>query len=242
MSAYQGWYDRHSRPRWLELADGVFARRYAELDQTLGLVVGGSRCLVVDTGRDEVHGAEFAAAIRELTDLPWTVVITHAHFDHFFGTAAFGECPVLAHARCRDAIAVGADAQRAEWVGKYVEQGKGQFADALARARSVLPTDVLHDRMAVDLGGRVVEVIHPGRGHTGHDVVVHVSDAGVVFAGDLVEQGAPPSVGPDAYPLEWPHALDALLELAPEVVIPGHGEPVGPAFVRTQRDTLISAQ
>ena len=48
---------------WMEIGPGILVRR-AALDQTLGLVIGGDGCLVVDTGRDEVHGAELAAAVR----------------------------------------------------------------------------------------------------------------------------------------------------------------------------------
>lgn len=227
--------------RWIDLGDGVYARRYAELDQTLGLIVGTERCLVVDTGRDEVHGAAFAAAIREITPLPWDAVITHAHWDHFFGTATFLPCRVWAHPRCREAIRTDAETQRAEWTRYYREQGKPDLAAALDAARVVLPTADVADRVDVDLGGRTVILRHPGSGHTAGDVVAHVPDAGVVFAGDLVEQGAPPSVGDDAYPAEWPRALDAVLALRPDVVVPGHGEPVDAAFVTRQRDELASA-
>jgi len=224
--------------RWLEVADGVYARRHAELDLTLGLVVGGERCLVVDSGTDEVHGAEFAAAVREVTPLPWTLVITHAHFDHFLGTAAFLPCPVWAHERCRAALRDGAEEHRLDWVRRYRDGGRPELADRIERARLVPPTDVLTDRVALDLGARTVELVHPGLGHTDHDVVGWVPDAAVVFAGDLVEQGAPPSVGPDSVPGHWPSTLDAVLALGPRVVVPGHGEPVDPGFVRAQRDEL----
>lgn len=224
--------------RWIEVAGGVYARRYAELDQTLGLVVGSRRCLVVDTGTDETHGAEFAAAIREITTTPWTLVITHAHFDHFLGTAAFGPCPVWAHTRCAKAIRDTARAQQREWAEHYRARGKPELAGRIERARIVPPTDLLTDRVPLDLGGRTVELRHPGLGHTDHDVVVHVPDAGVLFAGDLVEQGAPPSTGPDSTPDQWPSTMDTLLALRPRVVVPGHGEPVDPEFVRTQRDEL----
>lgn len=221
--------------RWIEVAGGVFARRYVELDQTLGLVVGDTRCLIVDTGTDETHGAEFAAAVREVTPLPWTLVITHAHFDHFFGTAAFLPCPVWAHARCRERSA---EEDRRDWVSRYRQEGKPALAQRLAAARLVPPTDLLTDRVPIDLGGRRADLIHPGLGHTDHDVIVHVPDAGVVFAGDLVEQGAPPTVGPDSVPERWPSTVDNLLALRPNVIVPGHGEPVDPAFVRRQRDEL----
>jgi glyoxylase-like metal-dependent hydrolase (beta-lactamase superfamily II) len=193
---------------------------------------------VVDSGTDETHGAELAAAIRELTARPWDVVITHAHFDHFFGTRAFLPCAVWAHERCHEVLRTHAEPHRRDWVGRYEEMGKSDQARRLAAAELVLPTEVFTDRVTLDLGGRTARLIHPGPGHTDHDVVVHVPDAGVVFAGDLVEQGAPAKAGPDAVPGQWPSTLDSLLALDPRVVVPGHGEPVDPAFVRAQRDEL----
>ncbi|WP_291414336.1 MBL fold metallo-hydrolase [Actinophytocola sp.] len=224
--------------RWVEVASGVFAGRYAELDQTLGLVVGSARCLVVDSGTDEVHGAELAAAVRERTALPWELVITHAHFDHFFGTAAFLPCPVWAHERCREVIETDGDEQRRDWAARYRDKGEPELAHRLEAAALVVPDRVFTDRVELDLGERMVELVHPGLGHTDHDVIVHVPDAGVVFAGDLVEQGAPPHAGPDAVPGQWPSTLDAVLRLGARVIVPGHGEPVDAAFVRAQRDEL----
>ncbi|KAA9160864.1 MBL fold metallo-hydrolase [Amycolatopsis acidicola] len=224
--------------RWTEVADGVLARRHEYLDLTLGLVVGAERCLVVDTGGDETQGAEFAAAIRSVTALPWLVVLTHAHFDHYFGTKAFLPCAVWAHERCAEAMRADAETDRRKWAARFREEHKPELAARLTEAELVAPTATLTEEVRLDLGGRTVTLLHPGRGHTDHDVAVHVPDAGVVFAGDLVEQGAPPSVGPDAHPAEWPRALDALLALRPGTIVPGHGEPVDPAFVRAQRDRI----
>ena len=221
--------------RWIEIADGVFARRHEDLDQTLGLVVGGERCLVVDSGTDEVHGAEWLAAIREVTALPCTLLITHAHWDHFFGTAPFIPCPVLAHPVCRKEIAGNAEEHRARGLAYY---GDSEGGRRHAAARVVVPDTEVDPTLDVDLGGRVARLSHPGRGHTGGDVVVFLPDTRTLFAGDLVEQGAPPAIGKDAYPLAWPSTMDTLLAMAPDVVVPGHGELVDAAFVATQRDEL----
>jgi len=221
--------------RWIEVGDGVLARRYAELDLTVGLVLGATRALVVDTRGDARQGAELAAAVRAVTPLPLAVALTHAHFDHCFGTAAFTPAPVHALPRCREVLAATAAAQRARWSAHYRDHGDRATAAALAATDPPRPD---RDAPAVlDLGGRHVELRHPGRGHTDHDLVVAVPDAGVVFAGDLVEQGAPPDLE-DAVVAEWPATLDALLELRPRLVVPGHGEPVDPAFVAAQRAEL----
>ena len=80
----------------------------------------------------------------------------------------------------------------------------------MAEVRLLPPDRTVHQSATLDVGGRPVVLRHPGRGHTAGDLVVHVPDADVLVAGDLVEQGAPPSFE-DAYPLEWPETLAALL-------------------------------
>ncbi|MGH3774892.1 MAG: MBL fold metallo-hydrolase [Pseudonocardiaceae bacterium] len=217
--------------RWIELADGVLVRRYAELDLSVGLVIGDRSCLVVDTRSDPGQGAELHAAVRGITRLPCSVVLTHAHFDHCLGTAAFLPTTVWAHPRCRDDLARGGAAQHAEALA---------FGRAhLALVHPVLPDHLVTTQVEVDLGGRQVLLIHTGLGHTDHDIAVWSPDTHVLFAGDLVEQGADPDFT-DAYPLEWPATVSALLRLDPEIVVPGHGDPVDAAFVAAQRDELAT--
>ena len=85
--------------------------------------------------------------------------------------------------------------------------------------------------------------MHPGRGHTGGDLVVRIPDADVVLAGDLVEQaegGDVPAFGSDCFPMEWPLTLDTVLGLSTSatVVVPGHGAVVDREFVEVQRNEI----
>ncbi|SFS94205.1 MBL fold metallo-hydrolase [Saccharopolyspora flava] len=222
---------------WIELASGVFARRHAELDLTTGLVVGDEAALVIDTRGDHRQGAELAEAVRAITRLPLRIALTHGHFDHCFGTSAFLPAPVWAHARLPEFLADTADDQRERWVSHYREQGDADTADALAASTPAPPDHLVTDTAALDLGGREVHLHHFGPGHTDHDLVAHVPDAAVVFAGDLVEQGAPPDFE-DAHPLHWPSTVDSLLALNPTTVVPGHGLPVTAEFARGQSADL----
>lgn len=219
-----------AKARWIEVAEGVLARRHPELDLTTGLVVGADACLVIDTGVDVGHGDRLAAAIRQVTGAPWQVVLTHGHFDHCFGAAAFRPCPVWAHRRCGDYLHRSAAAQRVEWGSRF---------PGMATVTPVTPDHAVATHTRLDVGGRRVELHHFGPAHTDHDLIVSVPDVSVVFAGDLVEQGAPLSVDADSDPQRWPAALDGLLALRPQVVVPGHGEPVDAAFVAGQRLRLL---
>jgi glyoxylase-like metal-dependent hydrolase (beta-lactamase superfamily II) len=96
--------------------------------------------------------------------------------------------------------------------------------------------------VALDLGGRRVEVAHLGRGHTSGDLVVVVPDADLLVVGDLVESAAPPSLGPDSFLQEWPVTADGLIGLmtGETRALPGHGDPVDRTYVYEQRGRLAS--
>jgi glyoxylase-like metal-dependent hydrolase (beta-lactamase superfamily II) len=222
--------------RWVELADGVLVRRYAELDLSVGLLIGDHHALVVDTRSNPDQGAELRTAIRHVTPRPCTVVLTHAHFDHCLGTAAFLPAAVWAHPRCRDDLARGGAVQHAEALAWSHTQRTPRDPELV---RPVVPDHLITTEVHVDLGGRRARLIHPGPGHTDHDIAVWSPETGVLFAGDLVEQGADPDFT-DAFPLDWPNAVAELLQLAPRIVVPGHGDPVDATFVAAQRDDLVA--
>jgi glyoxylase-like metal-dependent hydrolase (beta-lactamase superfamily II) len=93
------------------------------------------------------------------------------------------------------------------------------------------------------VGDRRVRLIEVGPAHTTGDVIVHVPDAGVVFAGDILFHGGHPVVwvGPVA---NWVAACDRIVELAPEVVVPGHGPIAGLSAVQDMSTyfTYLSAE
>jgi glyoxylase-like metal-dependent hydrolase (beta-lactamase superfamily II) len=86
------------------------------------------------------------------------------------------------------------------------------------------------------VGGREVTLRYLGRGHTDHDIVISVPGTDVVFAGDLLENGAVPFYG-DAFPTDWGATaarLAPLVDAERGVVVPGHGDPAGRAFADSQ--------
>lgn len=215
---------------WREIADRVWIGRFDFLDQTIGAVAGFERVMVIDTRSTRGHGAEILAGLRRLTHLPHVVANSHHHWDHTGGNPAFRPCEIWGHERCVAALLAAGDEMR-----ERVAVGWPDLAGDLAATPLDPPDRTFAAAADLDLGGRTVALRHLGRGHTDNDIALFVGDADVVFGGDLIEQGAPPSCD-DAYPLEWPATLGHLLDLAAEstVFVPGHGEPVDADFVRGQ--------
>ncbi|MEU7001494.1 MBL fold metallo-hydrolase [Nonomuraea sp. NPDC046570] len=225
--------------RWQEIGDRVYVRRHESYDMNVSLVVGDGHCLVLDTRMSHREGADLVRAIRTITQDPWTVVNSHAHFDHYFGNAMFLPAEIWAHVRCVEEIQRSGTEQRAA----VAEFSPPERREEVEEVQIVAPDQTFTDRAALDIGGRTVHLRHFGRGHTDNDIVLHVPDAGVILAGDLVEEGAPPSFG-DSYPLDWPGTLAAVLhELPGEVIVPGHGAVVGRAYAETQlADLALTAE
>jgi glyoxylase-like metal-dependent hydrolase (beta-lactamase superfamily II) len=227
---------------WQEVADGVLVRRHASLDLNCGLVLGDGACLVVDTRSHPGEAAELVAAVRSVTPHPWTVVNTHAHYDHCFGNAAFRPTAIWASRGCAADLAATGELQRAVVVAGLRATGEDAEADLLSAAPIDLPDHLVDDVAVLDVGGREVTLRFLGRGHTDHDLVVEVEadgDGTVVFAGDLVEEGAPPAFE-DAFPADWPATLGRLHALARGPVVPGHGAVVDAGFVGAQREELLA--
>jgi glyoxylase-like metal-dependent hydrolase (beta-lactamase superfamily II) len=212
-------------------------------DETVGVVAGSDGVLIVDTGATLRDGADLRRAIRGVLGREVThVALTHPHFDHVLGAAAFAGVEVFGAAGLDDLLAREGDGIRLDAVRHGVDpDAAAEAADLLVR-----PHHLVHGELTVDLGGRSVLLANVGPGHTAHDMAVLVPGrhgaAETVFCGDLVEESGAPQAGRDAHPLRWPGALDRLLALGGEdaVYVPGHGAAVNARFVREQRDALAA--
>lgn len=229
---------------WERLADKAGRVRLPGWDCTAGLVAGADRVLLVDAGSSLAEGARLRAQARELTGGEVTLLaLTHPHFDHVFGAAAFTGAEIFA-AEGSPAVYGGTQGARAELRADAVRHGLDPRAAEEAANALVRPHHEVRDRLVLPLGGgREVLLANVGPGHTAHDLAVVVpGEPAVVFCGDLVEESGEPQAGPDAVPSRWPAALDRLLALGGEdaLYVPGHGAVVDAAFVRVQRDALAA--
>ena len=176
--------------------------------------------------------------VRRVSAAPvLTVVNTHQHYDHTFGNAAFAA--VGAELVCHEDAAATLPAHAEEVRRSAAAESDPRWAE-VAATEVVVPERTFSSALALDLGDRSLELVHPGRGHTGGDLVVRIGDADVVLAGDLLEESGMPAYGEDCWPMEWPLSLDLVLSLVgPDtVVVPGHGAPVDRDFAMDQRASI----
>ena len=215
---------------WRKLAAGVHVCLAEPAAVNVGLIVGSESALVVDTGSTPAQGRHIRAATTSVTRVPLAAAVaTHWHYDHSFGLTGFADLQMLAHESVRERLLAPEAVRIAAELGVNV----GDLA---------LPSREIVVAAAVDLGGRRVELVHLGRGHTDGDLVVVVPDANIVFAGDLIESADAPWYGADSYPHEWATTLDSVIGLmtADTLAVPGHGPAVDREYVFEQRGRVAA--
>jgi len=229
---------------WQEVGDRVFVRRHASLDLNCGLVIGDDACLVIDTRLHLGEAADLIGAVRRITPHPWTVVNTHAHWDHCFGNAAFRPAEIWGHVTAAADLAASGGLQRAAAVQLARDTGRDDVADRIQSAPIDPPDRLVKEHVELTVGDRMIDLRFLGRGHTGGDLVVEIdcgSEGSVLFAGDLVEEGNPPGFD-DSYPFDWAATLGRVHGLARGPVVPGHGAVVDVDFVSNQRAELLAVE
>lgn len=225
-------------PNFTEVAHRVWVAHYDWLHVNITLIGGTDGLVMVDTHGSERQARVIADDVRRLGAGPLTALInTHEHWDHHFGNVVmleeYGDLPI-------HATDVAADAMLASAERTVAGLTDDPHAEEIRETRVRPATHTFSSAVALDLGDRAVELIHPGRGHTAGDLIVRVPDADVVCGGDLFEESDKPFYGDDSYPMEWPLSLDLVLSLMSEatIAIPGHGQVVGKEFVHDQRTEI----
>lgn len=211
-----------------EVADGVHVvpDRRVNLVPNIGIVVGESSALVVDTGMGPRNAKLVLDLARKLAPgRKLFLTITHFHPEHGFGAQQFVD----------DAVVLYNVDQLHELHRKgegYIElfRGFGPTVEAELEGVELVDPHVTYDKMAtLDLGGHTVRLEHVGPAHTAGDQII-VVDGETLFCGDLVEArfyAIFPYFPPEDVDIDgnaWIQTLAYMESLKPSVVVPGHGE------------------
>lgn len=215
------------------------------------IVINDEDILIVDSHISPAAAWALLKELKTLSPKPVRYVVnTHFHFDHAHGNQIFGDdVEIIGHEFTREKLAAGesirgrthdnfiavlpdrvAEAEAAVAAAENDEARK-EAEKRLAYQRNYLeatnavvpkpPTTTLLEKMTLYRGGREIQLLFFGRGHTGGDVVVYLPEEKVVMTGDLLTAGL--SYMGDAFANEWPDTLEELKRLDFEVVLPGHG-------------------
>ena len=185
-------------------------------------LVGKEAILVVDTGVDAKEGGKLLAAIRSVSNLPVKYIVnTHYHPDHQGGNSVVGP----------DAVVISTD-----WTRDHtISMSRAQPAANASRFRAARLT--FTEALTLHIDPYIAKVSFPGKAHTSGDALVYFHEQRAIAMGDLFLTRSSPAMD-EVSVKSWIHALDQVLELPVDSIVPGHFELAGKSELKRFRDYL----
>ena len=185
------------------------------------LIEGDTDVAIIDTG---MGVGDFAALVADLTDRAPIVLQSHAHFDHIGASSAYQR--VLVHPSEAEDLALGYPNDR---LRRWCEPGylsgplPAGFDVATASIEGVDWAMPLVGGDEIDLGGRIIEVLHTP-GHSPGGLTFLDREARILFPGDAVYAGPMFAYREGSDPALYRDSLRLLAELAAIVdnIYPSH--------------------
>jgi cyclase len=118
------------------------------------------------------------------------------------------------------------------------EAATKEFVRDIKEIKPTPPNVTYTDKLVLHRGGREIDLLFLGRGHTGGDTVVYLPKEHIVCTGDLMESRI--AFMGSAYFDEWLKTLDALKRLNFAVDLPGHGAPFTDKRLITEFQSYLS--
>lgn len=140
------------------------------------------------------------------------LVYSHDHQDHSSGGEVFADT----------ATVVGHELTRAAMTGE--------------KRPTAIPTVTFSDKMTLHLGGRQINLIYVGRGHSDNSIVMHFPNERAVFAVDFVSVKRMPFKNlSDTYIPDLIEQIRMVENMDFDIIAPGHGKTGTRADVRDHR-------
>jgi glyoxylase-like metal-dependent hydrolase (beta-lactamase superfamily II) len=220
-----------------------------------GLVLGDPISTEVATWLKPELEKRFKQPVRD-------IIYSHHDFDHAEGAAVFGSPTIWAQENVLTNLdgqlhrLAGGNAdtnkngrlERSEASGGYLsnfnrlDRNKdGAITPSEMNQEIVKPTRTYRDRQTVTLGGRTIQLIHPGLNHSDDMTVMYFPAERAVFAVDFIYPGTTPGAfgNYDGTPVvEWINSIKAVEALDFDVILPGHGRQGTKAEVSENRKFL----
>ena len=220
----------------------------------IGVALGFALQVVFDALGTPSLGWALLQEIRKVTDKKIRyVVLSHYHADHIYGLQAFRDhSDAVIVAQERSGEYKDNEETADEKANQRLEQRRGALFPWVDASTRVVPPDVtFSEGMTIALGDRRLTLLYAGPAHSSSDIMMMVEPDGVLFAGDIVQNGRIPFMNSDdVSTTQWLRALDEVAKLDPKFIIPGHGRTSTQAkeaiaftrdYIRYLRDRMTAA-
>jgi alkyl sulfatase BDS1-like metallo-beta-lactamase superfamily hydrolase len=218
-------------PSIAEVGDGVgFIPAFANVSA----FATGDGLVLVDTGSVFAARPIHAELRRWTAGRLHTAIYSHGHVDHVFGVPVFEEeaaergwprPTVIAH----EALPARFDRYIATaGYNGIINQRQFQVPGLAWPTEYRYPDHTYRDVHTLEVGDHRFE-LHHAKGETDDHTWTWVPDLRILCCGDMFIWASPNAGNPQKvqrFPREWAAALREMVELEPEILLPGHGVPV----------------
>lgn len=204
-------------------------------NNNLSFIVADDGVVVVNGGDNYLLAEALHRRIRDVTDAPVRWVINENGQGHAFLGNSYWHAqgvPIIAHEAARSEIEAHGHAMLRRMQDRNREKANGTYV--------VAPDETFVGRRSLDLAGVRIELISFGEAHSPGDISVWLPDQKLLIAGDIAFHQRLLGVFPDTNVQAWIVSFQAMAELQPKIVVPGHGAPTDLASItRETHDYLV---
>ena len=183
------------------------------------LLCGQEKSILIDTG---LGISDIKSIVDSLTSLPIEVITTHVHWDHIGGHGYFDNIAVYETEKNWLSVKFPLTLQD---VKKELTKRPCVFPQMFDIDSYCIfqgdPQRVLHDDDVLDLGGRIIEVLHTP-GHSPGHCCFYEPEREYLYSGDLVYKGCLYAFYPTTDPKLFYESVKKIRKYKISKILPGH--------------------
>lgn len=207
----------------------------------IGIVVGSSAVLVVDTGLGPSNGATISKVVARLAaGKKIYLTTTHYHPEHAAGEGGFPAGTVLIRDKIQQQELEAHGQELVDLFSSHSDQNKALLTGVQFRS----PDITFDSEYKLELGGGVkVRLLWLGEAHTKGDELIFVDPDKTLISGDVVQNKTVPNIfRSGGTPASWIAVLDKVQKLDAVHVLPDHSAIGGGDLVAEDRRFIADLQ
>ena len=189
-----------------------------------GVIATNEGVVVVDAVAPEAVSRQQRELIESRLRQPVKYLVSSTFHDNYSkGNVSF-----------HDVTKIGSERYREDLLA-LMQRGNVSAEEQKAR----MPTETFREKTTLYLGGKEVQILYLGKGHTAGDSVVYVPQDRIAYLSELYFHEEYPFMA-DGYGVSWIEVLEKIEALDADIFVPAHG--TMPANPRDTRDGLRRAK
>lgn len=204
------------------------------VEPVVGAIITAKQTILIDCGNSPSHARAIQRALNEKKAPPVsTIIYTHHHWDHTFGSCVFEAEVIACHECAREMEKMAEISWGPKWLEREIReiplmekshQAKLLVVEDWSELRIVKPNRVFTDQMTLHVDGITLQLQRVGGSHASDSITVEVVDQGVLFVADCFYP-PPFHLRKPEDTVDW-DMLNRMRKESIQWYVQGHGDPL----------------